>query len=174
GGGRGGFGGGGGGNRIILSAYHTWVLRDEIQIRPGLPVIDRLGDTTSQAIAAHRVDFTAGVKRDALLVQLNGNWQSGTRTTGGTTGLPGSTGELNFGSLAKVNLLTEFNPGQDIDFLLKHPWFRGSRIQLRVDNMFNARQRVTDENGMTPVAYAPNLRDPIGRTVKLTFRKQFF
>jgi len=174
GGGRGGFGGGGGGNRIILSAYHTWVLRDEIQIRPGLPVIDRLGDTTSQAIAAHRVDFTAGVKRDALLVQLNGNWQSGTRTTGGTTGLPGSTGELNFGSLAKVNLLAEFNPGQDIDFLLKHPWFRGSRIQLRVDNMFNARQRVTDENGVTPVAYAPNLRDPIGRTVKLTFRKQFF
>jgi len=174
GGGRGGFGGGGGGNRIILSAYHTWVLRDEIQIRPGLPVIDRLGDTTSQAIAAHRVDFTAGVKRDALLVQLNGNWQSGTRTTGGTTSLPGSTGELNFGSLAKVNLLAEFNPGQDIDFLLKHPWFRGSRIQLRVDNMFNARQRVTDENGVTPVAYAPNLRDPIGRTVKLTFRKQFF
>ncbi len=175
GGGRGGFGGGGGGgNRIILSAYHTWVLRDEIQIRPGLPVIDRLGDTTSQAIAAHRVDFTAGVKRDALLVQLNGNWQSGTRTTGGTTGLPGSTGELNFGSLAKLNLLTEFNPGQDIDFLLKHPWFRGSRIQLRVDNIFDARQRVTDENGATPAAYAPNLRDPIGRTVKLTFRKQFF
>jgi len=33
---------------------------------------------------------------------------------------------------------------------------------------------VTDQNGVTPSAYAPNLRDPIGRTVKLTFRKQFF
>lgn len=174
GGGRGGFGGGGGGNRILLSAYHTWVLKDEIQIRPGLPVIDRLDGEGSQSIAAHRVDFTAGIKRDALLLQLNGNWQSGTRTTSGTATIPGGATELNFGSLAKLNLLAEFNPGQDIDFLLKHPWFRGSRVQFRIDNLFDARQRVTDQNGMTPAAYAPNLRDPVGRTIKLTFRKQFF
>ena len=87
---------------------------------------------------------------------------------------PGNMSELNFGSLAKLNLLTEFNPGQNIDVLLKHPWLRGSRIQLRVDNVFDARQRVTDQNGATPAAYLPNLRDPVGRTVRLTFRKQFF
>ncbi|WHU01649.1 TonB-dependent receptor [Sphingomonas sp. NIBR02145] len=174
GGGRGGFGGGGGGNRLIFSAYHTWVLKDEIQIRPGLPVIDRLSGDSAQSIAAHRIDITAGVKRDAMLVQLNGNWTSGTHTSTGSAAIPGSISELNFGSLAKLNLLAEYNPGQDIDFLLKHPWFRGSRIQLRVDNIFNARQRVTDQNGLTPAAYAPNLRDPLGRTVKLTFRKQFF
>ncbi|MEP9359012.1 TonB-dependent receptor [Sphingomonas sp. KR3-1] len=173
GGGRGGFGGGGGGNRLIFSAYHTWVLHDEVMIRPGLPVINRLDGSSAQTIAAHRVDVIAGVKRDALLFQLNGNWTSGTHTVTGT-GAPGSASELNFGSLAKVGMLAEFNPGQDIDFLLKHPWFRGSRIQLRVDNVFDARQRVTDQNGETPSAYAPNLRDPIGRTVKLTFRKQFF
>ena len=63
---------------------------------------------------------------------------------------------------------------QDIDFLLKSPWLRGSRIQLRVDNLFNARQRVTDENGVVPSAYVPNLVDPLGRVVRLTFRKQFF
>ncbi|NYT41719.1 TonB-dependent receptor [Sphingomonas sp. R-74633] len=166
---RGGFGGGG--NRLIFSAYHTWVLKDEVMIRPGLPVINRLDGSSAQTIASHRVDVIAGVKRDALLFQLNGNWTSGTDTT---TGTPGNSSELHFGSLAKVGLLAEFNPGQDIDFLLKHPWFRGSRIQLRVDNVFDARQRVTDDNGLTPAAYAPNLRDPIGRTVKLTFRKQFF
>jgi hypothetical protein len=169
GGGRGGFGGGG--NRIILSAYHTWVLKDEVQIRPTLPVINRLDGSSAQTIAAHRVDLIASVRRDALLFQVNGNWQSGTRTT---TGTPGNMSELHFGSLAKLNLLTEFNPGQDIDFLLKHPWFRGARIQLRVDNVFDARQRVTDQNGVTPAAYLPNLRDPVGRTVRLTFRKQFF
>jgi hypothetical protein len=168
---RGGFGGGG--NRLIFSAYHTWVLKDEVMIRPGLPVLNRLDGSSAQTIAAHKIDVIAGVKRDALLFQLTGNWTSGTHTTTGT-GAPGSASSLDFGSLAKVSLLTEFNPGQDIDFLLKHPWFRGSRIQLRVDNVFDARQRVTDQNGVTPSAYAPNLRDPIGRTVKLTFRKQFF
>jgi hypothetical protein len=166
---RGGFGGGG--NRLIFSAYHTWVLKDEVMIRPGLPVINRLDGSSAQTIASHRVDVIAGIKRDALLFQLNGNWSSGTHTT---TGTPGNVSGLDFGSLAKLNMLAEFNPGQDIDFLLKHPWFRGSRIQLRVDNVFNARQRVTDQNGLTPSAYAPNLRDPVGRTVKLTFRKQFF
>jgi hypothetical protein len=173
GGGRG-FGGGGGGNRLLFSAYHTWVLKDEIQIRPGLPVIDRLSGDSAQSIAAHRIDVTAGVKRDAVLLQLNGNWTNGTHTRTGSATIPGSISELNFGSLAKLNLLAEYNPGQDIDFLLKHPWFRGSRVQLRVDNIFNARQRVTDQDGITPAAYAPNLRDPLGRTVKLTFRKQFF
>ncbi len=172
--GGGGRGFGGGGNRLIFSAYHTWVLKDEIQIRPGLPVIDRLSGDSAQSIAAHRIDVTAGVKRDAVLLQLNGNWTSGTHTSTGSATIPGSISELNFGSLAKLNLLAEYNPGQDIDFLLKHPWFRGSRVQLRVDNIFNARQRVTDQNGLTPAAYAPNLRDPLGRTVKLTFRKQFF
>jgi hypothetical protein len=171
GGGRGGFGGGGGGNRLIFSAYHTWVLKDEVMIRPGLPVINRLDGSSAQTIAAHKVDVIAGIKRDALLFQLQGTWSSGTTTT---TGTPGNTSELHFGSLAKLGMLAEFNPGQDIDFLLKHPWFRGSRIQLRVDNIFNARQKVVDDNGLTPAAYAPNLRDPIGRTVKLTFRKQFF
>ena len=51
---------------------------------------------------------------------------------------------------------------------------RGPRIQLRVDNLFDAKQRVTDENGVVPSAYAPNLVDPLGRVVRLTFRKQFF
>ena len=162
---------GGGGNRLIFSAYHTWVLHDEVMIRPGLPVINRLDGSSAQTIAAHKVDVIAGIKRDAMLFQFQGSWSSGTTTT---TGTPGNTSELHFGSLAKLGMLAEFNPGQDIDFLLKHPWFRGSRIQLRVDNIFNARQKVTDENGLTPAAYAPNLRDPIGRTVKLTFRKQFF
>lgn len=169
GGGRGGFGGGG--NRLIFSAYHTWVLKDEVMIRPGLPVINRLDGSSGQTITSHRVDVIAGIKRDALLFQVNGNWTAGTKTTIGTLG---STSQLSFGSLAKLGMLAEFNPGQDIDFLLKHPWFRGSRIQLRVDNVFNARQRVVDQNGVTPAAYLPNLRDPVGRTVKLTFRKQFF
>ncbi|MDT8760630.1 TonB-dependent receptor [Sphingomonas psychrotolerans] len=169
GGGRGGFGGGG--NVVRFTLNHTWTLRDEIRIRPGLPEIDRLDGTSAQGTAAHQIDALAAVKRDAWLLQATGAWQSGWRST---TGAIGSETRLNFGSLATVGLLAEFNPGQDFDFLHKHPWFRGSRVQLRVENLFDARQRVTDANGEVPAAYAPNLVDPLGRVVRLTFRKQFF
>ncbi|MCX8477695.1 MAG: TonB-dependent receptor [Sphingomonas sp.] len=169
GGGRGGFGGGG--NLIRFSLNHAWVFKDEVLIRRGLPVIDRLDGSSSQGVAAHQIDALAALKRDAWLFQVTGNWRSGTRQM---TGPIGSQTRLNFGSLARVGLLTEFNPGQNIDFLLKNPWLRGSRVQLRVDNLFDARQRVTDENGEVPSAYAPNLVDPLGRVVRLTFRKQFF
>lgn len=169
GGGRGGFGGGG--NLVRFTLNHVWVFKDEVLIRRGLPVIDRLDGSSSQSVAAHRIDALAAVKRDAWLFQVTGNWQSGRDRM---TGPIGSQTRLNFGSLAKVGLLTEFNPGQNIDFLLKNPWLRGSRVQLRVDNLFDAKQRVTDENGEVPAAFAPNLIDPLGRVVRLTFRKQFF
>lgn len=169
GGGRGGFGGGG--NLIRFTLNHTWVLNDEAVIRPGLPVIDNLDGSSGQSIAAHQINALAAVKRDAWMLQATANWQSGSQRM---TGAVGSQTRLNYGSLAKIGLLTEFNPGQDIDFLLKNPWLRGSRIQLRVDNLFDARQRVTDETGAVPSAFAPNLIDPLGRVVRLTFRKQFF
>lgn len=169
--GGGGRGFGGGGNLIRFTLNHSWVLKDEVLIRPGLPVIDQLDGSSGQGIAAHRIDALAAVKRDAWLLQATANWQSGSQRM---TGALGSQTRLNFGSLAKIGLLTEFNPGQDVDFLLKNPWLRGSRIKLRVDNLLDARQRVTDENGEVPSAFAPNLVDPLGRVVRLTFRKQFF
>lgn len=168
GGGRGGFAG----NRLQFSLFHTWVLKDDVVIRPGLPAIDRLNNPISgSGISAHRIDARVGLKRDWMQFGINTSWQSGTRVS---TGGLGSTGGLDFGSLTKVNLQAEYNFGQNIAFLLKHPWFRGTRIGLSVDNLFEARQRVTDQTGVTPAAYAPNLMDPLGRVVRLTLRKQFF
>ena len=170
GGGRGGFGGGG--NLIRFSLNHAWVLKDEALIRPGLPVIDRLDGSSGQSVAAHQIDALAAVKRDAWLLQATANWQSGSQRM---TGALGSQTRLNFGSLAKIGLMTEFNPGQDIRFPAQATRGSADRASsFRVDNLFDARQRVTDENGAVPPAYAPNLVDPLGRVVRLTFRKQFF
>ncbi|MEG8025906.1 TonB-dependent receptor [Sphingomonas aurantiaca] len=55
-----------------------------------------------------------------------------------------------------------------------HPWLRGMRISLSVDNVFNTRQRVTDATGATPNTYQPDYLDPLGRTVRLSVRKLFF
>ncbi|UZK65305.1 TonB-dependent receptor [Sphingomonas sp. M1-B02] len=169
GGGRGGFGGGG--NQVRFTLNHVWLFKDEILIRSGLPTIDRLDGSSSQNVAAHKIDAQVSVKRDAWLLRTTGNWQSGSQRL---TGALGSQTQLDYDSLTTIGLLAEFNPGQDVDFLLKHPWFRGSRIQFQVENVFNAKQRVTDPTGGTPSALAPNVLDPLGRVVRLTFRKQFF
>lgn len=170
GGGRGGFGG----NGIQLAAYHTWVFKDQRLIREGLPVLDYLNggaEGRGGGTPAHKIEFQSGVQRDGFRLRLDGSWQSGTEVA---TGTPGSTGRLTYGSLAKVNLVAQADLGQQIDLLLKHPWLRGTRVSLRVDNLFDARQRVVDETGATPSAYAPNLLDPVGRLVRLSVRKQFF
>ncbi|HEX8300332.1 TonB-dependent receptor [Sphingomonas sp.] len=171
GGGRGGFGGGNGGNQIRFELSHAWLINDETLIRPGLPTISRLDGTNGGSASPHQLDALAAVKRDAWLLQLTANWRSASQRT---TGVLGSPTRLTTAPITRFGLLTEFNPGQDIDFLVKHPWFRGSRVQLRVDNLFDAKPRTTDANGVTPANYVPNLQDPIGRTVRLTFRKQFF
>ncbi len=170
GGGRGGFGG----NLIQFSAYHTWVFKDERLIRAGLPVMDYLNGAakgSNGGTPAHKIEIQSGIQRDGLRFRLEGSWQSGSEVT---TGVLGSSDRLNFGSLAKVGLTAQVDLNQQLNLLLRHPWLRGTRISFRVDNLFDARQRVTDENGDTPPAYEPNLLDPTGRVVRLSIRKQFF
>jgi outer membrane receptor protein involved in Fe transport len=51
---------------------------------------------------------------------------------------------------------------------------RGARVSLVVGNLFNERQDVRALDGSTPVNYQADLLDPLGRNVRLTFRKLFF
>ncbi len=99
------------------------------------------------------------------------NWSSATRVNGGTAAAPT---QLNFGSLGTANFRLFFDAGQRLELIRKHPWLRGTRVALSVDNLFDARQRVTDTTGGTPINYQPDLLDPLGRTVRLSIRKLFF
>lgn len=175
GGGRGGFGGRGNrGNSVDFSLYHTWVLKDERVIRAGLPVLDYLGGAangSSGGTPAHRIEVQTGIQRDGARLRLKGNWESGTQVSTGTLG---SGDRLEFDSFATLDLQAQVDLGQQFDLLLKHPWLRGTTVKLSVDNLFDARRRVTDEAGRTPVAYQPNLLDPTGRVLRLGIRKMFF
>ena len=51
---------------------------------------------------------------------------------------------------------------------------RGARVSLQLDNLFNTRQRVTDQAGEVPIGFQPGYLDPIGRTVRLSLRKLFY
>jgi hypothetical protein len=176
GGGRGGGFGGRGGGRLLFSLYHTWHIRDQILIRDGVPAVDllhgsALGTTGGQP--QHQIQGTAALFKDGLGLRAEANWQSGTTVRGGSNGQGGVTDDLRFSSLATFNLRLFADLGQT-GLARKMPWVRGFRVSLGVDNLFDRRLRVTDPTGATPISFQPDLLDPLGRSVRLSIRKQFF
>ena len=173
GGGRGGFGGpnGPGGGRLSFSVYHTIHLTDRATLAPGQAPIDLLNGGTlgSGGQPRHEVEAQAGYNKGPIGFRATANWQSSSDVFGGS-GLPGD--NLKFGSLTTVGLRAFLSPTPAMQ--LEHKWLRGTRVQVMVDNVFNERQRVTDGTGITPIAYQPGYIDPLGRTVRITFRKLLF
>ena len=81
--------------------------------------------------------------------------------------------DLRFSPLATFDLRLFANPGDIPEVAVKHPWFRGTQVQLRVDNILNSRPAVHDATGNVPLNYQPDLLDPLGRTIMISFRKLF-
>ncbi len=172
----GGFGPGGRAGRIQLSLFHTWRLEDTILIRPGVPELDLLDGSATGATGGqprHEIEFNAGYNKNGIGVRLNGTWQSSTRLLSDPNGAP-SPEDLTFGSLFTANLRVFADLGQQRSLVQKAPFFRGSRVTLKVNNLFNQRLDVRDASGTVPVGYQPALLDPLGRSVQLSFRKLFF
>ena len=175
---RGGFGGRRGGGvfggrnrgRITFSLTDTITFVDKVKIGPGLPEIDYLhGDAAGQGggTPRHQVEARAGYFNNGLGVRVNADWRSGT-TVDTLTG-----DNLHFSPLATFDLRLFANPGDMPDVAVKHPWLRGSQVQLQVNNIFNGRPKVHDAAGNVPLSYQPDLLDPLGRTIMITFRKLF-
>lgn len=175
GGGMPGFGRGGDGlGRWNVSLYHTIELTNRVLIAPGGPELDLLhGDATgSGGTPRHKVELEGGLFRDGIGARLSANYQSATTVNG--SGLPGSS-DLHFGPLATFNLRMFMDLSQQ-KWLTGggDPGFwKGWRMSLRVDNLLDAHQRVTDSTGTVPLRYQPALIDPVGRFVKVEFRKVF-
>jgi len=172
--GGGGFGGGRGGGRVQFALYHTWTFADRVTVADGGPVLDLLrGDAvgSSGGSSRHQLEAQAGYNNNGLGLRFSGNWRSATRVNGGTAANPQA---LDFGSLATVDFRLFADLGQRLDLVRAHPWVRGMRVSLSVDNLFNQRQRVTDSTGTVPIGYQPGYLDPLGRTVRLSVRKLFF
>ena len=177
GGGRGGggggfFGGAGGGNRgrITFSLTDTLTFVDKVRIAPGLPQLDYLhGDAAGSrgGTPRHNVQAQAGYFNNGLGARINANWRSATNVNT----LTGD--DLHFASYGTFDLRLFANPGDIPEVVVKHPWLRGTQIRFDVDNLFNARPRVHDASGNVPLSYQPDLLDPLGRTVMITFRKLF-
>lgn len=168
--GGGGFFGGGSRGRLQFSLTDTITFADRVRIGPGVPKIDYLhGDASGQSggTPRHQVEAQAGWSNNGLGARLSGNWRSGT-TVNALTG-----DDLRFSPRATFDLRIFANPGDIPEVALKHPWLRGTQVRFEVNNIFNSRPKVRDASGNVPLNYQPDLLDPLGRTVMISFRKLF-
>lgn len=155
-----------------LSVYHTWRLSDEVTIRKGLPVLDQLDGaaiTSRNGQARHEVQVQGGYFKDGLGFRFNGSWKASTWVDGGSTG--GQT--LYFSDLATVgvNVFANFSAPARKKAVAQFPILKGAQVSLNFDNLLDAKQSVHDQNGLTPQAYQRDYLDPLGRTVRVSFRK---
>ena len=148
-----------------MSLYHTIELENSALIAPGIPELDLLnGDALSgSGISRHNFTMEGGLFHKGMGLRLSGNYASGTDVD-----------TLTFHDLATFDLRLFMNLEEQKWLTGETPgFFKGARLSLRVDNIFDARQRVTDENGIVPLGYQPDLVDPLGRVVSLELRKVF-
>jgi outer membrane receptor protein involved in Fe transport len=156
--------------RLLLSANHSLVLSDEIEIRRGL---DRVNLLDGGAIGIgggrvrHQLDTTAGITAGGLGTRVSVAWRGPSTLE---TRIDGEASELRFSPLLLVNV----RAFADLRRLLRDSaWSDRTRISLNVTNLANRRQRVRNASGGTPLQYQPGYRDPLGRTIELELRKLF-
>jgi len=171
-GGRGGGGGffGGDRGRLQFSLTDTITFVDKVSIGPGLPVLDYLHGEAAGAAGGtprHQVQAQAGWSNNGLGARLGANWRSGT-TVDTLTG-----DNLRFSPLATFDLRLFDNLGDQPELVIQHPWLRGTQVRLEINNMLDSKPRVHDAAGNVPLSYQPDLLDPLGRTVMISFRKLF-
>lgn len=168
------FGGGQAGGRLQFALYHTWQFTNRVTVADGGPVLDLLGGDAignSGGAPRHELEGQAGYSNNGLGARASLDFQSATRVNGGTATAPET---LDFGSLTTLNLRFFADFGQRLDLIRNHPWLRGTRATISVNNLFNQRQRVTDQTGAVPIGFQPGYLDPLGRVVRVSVRKLFF
>lgn len=171
GGGRGGFGGDGRGHWNLSLAY-TQELDETARIVPGGRVLDLLnGDALSGAgISRSSATLEGGGFYRGFGLRISGTYASGTHFDG--SGVPGAS-RLDFGDLATFNLRGFIDLGRMPKLVSRAPFFKGTRIALGVNNLFDAVQKVTDQTGATPLRYQRGYLNPEGRVFSIELRKQF-
>ena len=179
--GGGGFGGGPGGGpggqagRWSISIFHSIKLEDSIILAPNLPKLDLLDGAAVDdggGSRRHTVEFNGGWSYMGIGFRAFGEWRGESKIIASASGVPGAT-DLYFDDQLTFNLRGFLNFEARPQWVKKAPFLKGSRLILRVDNLTDSAQIVRDSAGNTPEAYQKALLAPRGRSVELSFRKQF-
>ncbi|MBB5714105.1 TonB-dependent receptor [Sphingomonas aerophila] len=159
-------------SRLFVSLYHNWYLEDSLLLRKGLPTLDLLngGATgTDGGRRRHEIELEAGAFQRGLGIRLSATWRSGTEVGG----LEGAADQLRFGSLASMDLHLFANLAERFGGSKSPGWLKSTRLTFDVTNLFDARQRVRDDSGTTPLNYQHNYLNPLGRTISARLRHVF-
>ena len=170
------FGGGGGGGRVFVSVFHTLHMVNRIRIRDGVAPLDLLKGSAIGARGGqprHEVELRMGANKAGLGGRLSLDWRAGTSIKADPANPVPGNGDLIFSDLATLNLRLFADLGSQRELVRALPFLRGSRLSLNVDNITNARLQVRNRLGEVPLGYQPDLLDPLGRTVRIQFRKLF-
>jgi hypothetical protein len=154
-----------------VALYDSIRFKDQIQIRPGLPILDLLGgDATggSGGSPRHSFDLDAGWFNKGIGIRMTGSYQSGSVVTGST-----AASTLQFGDLATLNLNAFLNFDSQKKLIEDVPFLKGARVRLSVSNLFDSIRDVRDGSGSVPLGYQPGYLDARGRFIELSFRKRF-
>ena len=156
--------------RYFLSLNHNITLENEVLLSQNGPLFDQLdGDVLSGgAIPQHTARLEGGIFKQGYGMRLSGNYIGEARLNG--SGLPGSS-DLFYGDLATFDIRVFADLGQVLK--KEEGWLDSFRVSFRVDNVFDARRRVEDENGVVPDAFQPFRIDPTGRYIGVDLRKAF-
>jgi hypothetical protein len=159
-------------NRIELSLFDTWYLRDVRLFRSGVPELNLLDGAPSDVSGGqprHKIEFHTLYHRDGVGVLLAVAWRSPTVVGSGD---PAAPDPIYFSSLGTADLRVFLDLGR-LPWTRNASWAQGARASLAVTNLFDHRQSVHEADGATPTAFEPGYLDPLGRVLALTIRKVF-
>jgi hypothetical protein len=158
-------------NRVFLSLYHTWRLQDIVFLSRNGPALNVLRVGAFDGLGArsrHEFEFRAGVFKRGLGINLTLKWQSPAYLQVGGP----NANTLRFTYRPSVDLNFFYNLGDRLSS--KSPKvLKGTRLSLSVKNLLNARPRVKDGFGLTPLNYQSAIIDPEGLVVSVSLRKNF-
>ncbi len=157
---------------IQVSLTHTWRLADRLTIRDDLPAFDQLaGD--GGGISRHQATLRMDGRLGRWGANLNAAWRSSARIRR-DVGQDGSQ-DLLLSPLTTLGLKisTTLETKQAAATEAGRRRNDGLRLELEIENLFDARPEARLGDGSPAPGYGRNDRDPLGRTIRITASRRF-
>ncbi|HWW11170.1 MAG TPA: TonB-dependent receptor, partial [Brevundimonas sp.] len=156
-----------------VSVNHTWQLSNVAVLRQGLPELDRLAGDGGGA-PRQQINIQVDGRRGNWGLNAGARWQSASRIRR-DIGVDGPN-DIERSAFAAVDL--------KISYLLE--WAApsaqdgagarrdgGIRLELQIDNLFDARPEATRGDGRPVPGYGRDDQDPLGRIVRVSLSRRF-
>lgn len=149
--------------QFSVSLNHNMRLKNELQTRAGVPVIDQLADSGQ---SRHSLSLQVSVGKRGIGTSLNGSWSSPARVANGDQA-------FRFKPPITFNFSMFVEPAEILGLPKKGTPLSDLKMSLDVQNLLNGYRRVRLDDGSIPPGYSRDEIDPLGRVMRLTVRKRF-